>query len=113
MQVGSGHLVQCSFLNLRVIPLTSSLGLELEQVSAMEGQGFAVCYSGIDGFLAAIFGVANAPRPERLAAMQGLGEFGVESAMLTTVGRSLCGAGAQEGAFQLWLARRRGWRWHQ
>lgn len=81
---GRGSSSACCFPSLASARPLPSLDPEIEkQVSVMEGQGFTVCYLGIDGCLAAIFGVADAPRAETPAAMRGLGELGIESVMLT------------------------------
>jgi len=54
-----------------------------KQVIEMEEQGQTVCYLGIAGNLAAVFGVADAPRAEAAQAVKELRSYGVETVMLT------------------------------
>jgi len=54
-----------------------------QQVAEMEGAGQTVCYLGVQGSLALVFGVADAPRPEAAQAVKDLRSYGVETVMLT------------------------------
>ena len=49
----------------------------------MEESGYTVCYLGVAGDLALVFGVADAPRPEAAQAVIDLKKYGVETVMLT------------------------------
>jgi Cd2+/Zn2+-exporting ATPase len=54
-----------------------------KQITEMEESGQTVCYLGIAGRLAAVFSVADAPRPEAAQAVTDLRGYGVEVVMLT------------------------------
>jgi len=54
-----------------------------QQVAEMEEAGQTVCYCGVEGSLALVFGVADAPRPEAAQAVKELRSYGVETVMLT------------------------------
>jgi len=54
-----------------------------KQVAEMEESGQTVVYLGIAGNLAAVFGIADAPRPEAAQAVVDLKKLGVVTAMLT------------------------------
>merc|ERR1719272_601910 len=58
--------------------------MELDKdVQKMEESGYTVCYLGVAGHLALVFGVADAPRPEAAQAVIDLKKYGVETVMLT------------------------------
>jgi len=58
--------------------------MELDKdVQTMEESGYTVCYLGVAGNLALVFGVADAPRPEAAQAVIDLKKYGVETVMLT------------------------------
>jgi Cd2+/Zn2+-exporting ATPase len=52
-------------------------------VQTMEESGYTVCYLGVAGQLALVFGVSDAPRPEAAQAVIELKKYGVETVMLT------------------------------
>jgi len=54
-----------------------------QDVQTMEESGYTVCYLGVAGNLALVFGVADAPRPEAAQAVIDLKKYGVETVMLT------------------------------
>jgi len=54
-----------------------------EQVKKMGTNAQTVCYLGLNGQLAAVFGVADAPRPEARQAVRDFAALGVDVIMLT------------------------------
>jgi len=54
-----------------------------QRIVEMESLGQTVCYLGVDGKLAAVFGVADAPRAEAKEAVAMMRAYGVEVVMLT------------------------------